>query len=143
METDEENILNAVKKMLCGKVNDVLEVAERAMPLIEFPSSLPGGYLITTPEVRLAVGERTEKDRIIGLDVYSLTITFTVPESGGERNCYAYAGAVEQALREDPALDGTADRAFLFKKEYRAPKRAGIGEPWELVLTLRITTEGI
>jgi hypothetical protein len=120
-----------------------LEDAERAVPLVEFSPSPPGGYLITAPEVRLVTGERTEKDRIIGLDVYSLTVTFTVPENGGERNCYAYAGAVERALREDPTLSGTADRAFLFKKEYHAPKRPDMGEPWELVLTLRVTTEGI
>jgi hypothetical protein len=91
--------------------------------------------------VRLTTGERTEKDRITGLEAYTLTITFTVPENGGEKNCYAYAGAVERALGENPTLGGAADRAFLFKKEYRAPERAGMGEPWEAVLTLRITAE--
>jgi hypothetical protein len=139
----EENIINSLKSMLAGRVNELLEEAERAVPPVEFSPSLPGGYLITAPEVRLATGERTEKDRVVGLDVYSLTVTFTVPEKSGERNCYAYAGAVEQALRENPTLSGVADRAFLFKKEYRTPKRPDMGEPWKLVLTLHITMEGI
>jgi hypothetical protein len=139
----EESIINSLKSLLAGRVNEILEEAERAVPPASFSSSPPGGYLITTPELRLATGERTEKDRIVGLDVYTLTITFTVPENGGECNCYAYAGAVERALRENPTLSGVADRAFLFKKEYRAPKRPDMWEPWELVLTLRVTTEGI
>jgi hypothetical protein len=139
----EESIINSLKSLLAGRVNELLEEAERAVPPVEFLHSPAGGGFVTTPEIRLAMGERTEKDRITGLDVYSLTITFTVPENDGERNCWAYAGAVERALREDPTLSGVADRAFLFKKEYRAPKRAGMGEAWELVLTLRITTEGI
>jgi hypothetical protein len=139
----EESIINSLKSLLAGRVNELLEEAERAVPPVEFSHSPIGGYVVTAPEVRLAVGERTEKDRITGLDVYTLTVTFTVPENDGEKNCYAYAGAVERALREDPTLDGTADRVFLFKKEYRAPKRAGMGEPWELVLTLRVTAEGI
>jgi hypothetical protein len=139
----EESIINSLKSLLAGRVNGILEEAERAVPLVEFSPLPSGGYLITVPKVRLASGERTEKDRIIGLDVYTLTITFTVPEKDGERNCYTYAGAVEWALRENPTLDGVADRVFLFRKEYRAPKRADMGEPWELVLTLHITTEGI
>jgi hypothetical protein len=122
--------------MLRGRVNVVLEETERDLPFIEFSPSSAGGYLITVPEVRLTMGERTEKDRIVRLDVYTLTITFTVPEDGGERNCYVYARAAGRALKENPTLDGAADRAFLFRKEYRAPKRAGMGEPWEVVLTL-------
>jgi hypothetical protein len=43
----EEKIVEAVKKMLCGRVNDVLEEAERAVPMLEFSRSLPGGYLVT------------------------------------------------------------------------------------------------
>jgi hypothetical protein len=138
----EENIINALKSLLAGRVNELLEEAERVIPLIELSPFPAGGYLVTAPEVRLSTGERTEKDRIVGLEAYTLTITFTVPENpDGERNCYAYASAVATALKEDPTLGGAADSAFLFKKEYRAPKRADMGEPWEAVLTLRITAE--
>jgi hypothetical protein len=138
----EESIINSLKSLLAGRVNELLEEAERAVPPVEFPPSPAGTYSVTVPEVRLATGERTEKDRIVGLEVYTLTITFTVPENpDGERNCYAYASAVATALKENPTLGGAADRAFLFRKEYRAPKRADMGEPWEVILTLRITVE--
>jgi hypothetical protein len=94
--------------------------------------------------LRLSVCERTEKERIVWVEAYSLTITFTVPEyPEGERNCYAYAWAVDRALGEDPALGGAASRAVLTGKKYVPPKCAGTGGDWETVLTLRMTVEKI
>jgi hypothetical protein len=55
--------------------------------------------------IALSTCERSEKERIIRLDAYTLAIAFTVPEHpDGERNCYAYAGAVAAALGENPTL---------------------------------------
>jgi hypothetical protein len=83
-----------------------------------------------------------EKERIIRLDAYTLTITFTVPEHpAGERNCYAYASSVATALRENPTLSGVVDRAELTGKKYVPPKQSGTGGDWGMVLTLRITIE--
>jgi hypothetical protein len=138
----EEIVLNSAKKLLSGRVNELLEDVEYPIPLIEFGRSLSGGYAIT-PVLELSTCERSEKERIVRLDAYTLTITFTVPEHPeGERNCYAYAATVATALGEDPTLGGAVSRAVLTGKKYSPPKRPGAGEGWELVLTLRITIEG-
>jgi hypothetical protein len=138
MELAEERILAAVKSLLAWTVNDILEESGLSIPLIECPAlNTAGGYSVTVPDVRLTMAERTEKDRIIRLDAYTLTVTFSLPEQDGERNCYAYAGAVEKALKMNPTLDGAA----LVKKEYRGPRHSGTGEDWEAVLTLRVTVE--
>jgi hypothetical protein len=139
----EENIINSLKFLLSGRVNELLGEAEFLIPPIEFTHKPNGGYYAITPELDIATCERSEKDRIVLLDAYKVTITFTCPEQNGERNGYAYAGAVDRALRDDPTLGGTADYALLVKKDYRGPKHPGTGEGWETVLTLRITAEGI
>jgi hypothetical protein len=139
----EEKLLDSVKKLLVGRVNELLGEREYPIPAIEFGGFLPGGSVVS-PVIRLSTCERSEKERIILMDAYTLTVTFTVPEHpAGERNCYAYAGVVAAALGEDPALGGVAGRAVLAGKKYCPPKHPGTGEGWELVLTLRITTEGI
>jgi hypothetical protein len=142
----EEILLNSIKKLLSGRVNELLGESEYPIPPIEF-GKYRGGSAVAgacSPVITLSACERSEKERIIRLDAYTLTITFTVPEYPvGERNCYAYAGAVAMALLENPALGGAVDRAVLTGKKYVPPKHPGTGEGWELVLTLRITTEGI
>jgi hypothetical protein len=136
----EEMLLNSIKSLLAGRVNELLGEMEWPIPAIEFGSF--GGGSAVVPVVRLEECERTEKERIIRLDAYSLTIAFTVPEiPEGERNCYAYAAAVDRAIREDPALGGVADRAVLTRKKYTPSKHAGTGEDWGLVLSLRVTVE--
>jgi hypothetical protein len=136
----EENILNAVKKLLAGRVNELLGEMEYPIPTVEFGPSGYGGSSVVVPVVSLSTCERSEKERIIRLDAYTLTVTFTVPEwPEGERNCYAYAASVATALKENPTLGGAADRAELTGKKYTAPKQSGIGGEWTVVLTLRVT----
>jgi hypothetical protein len=138
----EETLLNSVEKMLVGRVNELLGEMEYPIPAIEFGRALNRGYGIT-PVLRLSGCERTEKERIVQLDVYTLTITFTIPEHpDGERNCYAYASAVAMAVEEDPTLGGAADRVELTGKKYTPPKQSGTGGDWEVILTLRITVSG-
>jgi hypothetical protein len=138
----EETIINAVKALLSERVNEILGEAEWAVLPIEFGDSPVQGYAIT-PEIRLAECERTEKERLICLEIYSLTIGLSFPEQYGELHCYAYAAAVGRALGEDPTMGGRVDRAVLVKKEYRPPKHPHCWEHWEAVLTLRFTVEGI
>jgi hypothetical protein len=138
----EEILLNSVKKLLAGRDNELLGETEYPIPLIEFGQSLSGGYALT-PALWLSTCERTEKERIIRLDAYTLTITFTVPEHpDGERNSYAYAWAAAMALQENPTLGGIANRAVLTGKKYTPPKQSGTGGDWEVMLTLRVTMEG-
>jgi hypothetical protein len=139
----EEAIMGAVKQLLSGRVNEMLGEAQFSIPLVEF-----GGYsgsLTISPAIALSTCERTEKERIIRLDAYTLTIAFTVPEhpsdqrSFGERNCYAYAAAVDRALAEDPALGGVAERAVLTGKKYVEAQTPYCGDCWNVVLTLKVS----
>jgi hypothetical protein len=136
----EEKIINLVKKLISGRVNELLGEIECPIPLVEFGNYRGGSAVV--PVIALSTCERSEKERIIQLDAYTLTITFTVPEwPGGDRNCYAYAASVATALGENPTLGGAASRAVLTGKKYAPPKHPGTGEGWELVLTLRVTVE--
>jgi hypothetical protein len=129
----EETLLNSVKKLLAGPVNELLGGLEHPIPPIEFGRSLSGGYGVS-PVLRLSTGERTEKERLIRLEVYTLTITFTVPEGPEtERYCYAYAAAVIAALEDDPTLGEAVDRAELTGKKYVPPQYPGTGGDWETV----------
>jgi hypothetical protein len=137
----EEILLNSVKKLLSGPVNELLGEIEYPIPPIEFGNYLGGSVI--TPVITLTTCERTEKERIIRLDAYTLTITFTVPEHPeGERNSYAYAWAAAVALQENPTLGGIVDRAVLAGKKYVPPKQNGTGGDWTVVLSLRLTVEG-
>jgi hypothetical protein len=137
----EEIVLNSVKKLLSGRVNELLGETEYPIPPIEFTKYRNGSTVV--PVIGLSACERTEKERIVRLDAYSLTVTFTVPEHPtGDRNCYAYAASVATALREDPTLGGVVDRAELTGKKYSPPKCAGTGADWTITLTLRVTVEG-
>jgi hypothetical protein len=137
----EEIVLNSVKKLLSGRVNELLRETEYPIPSIEFAKYRGGSTVV--PVITLSTCERSEKERIVRLDAYTLTIAFTVPEHpAGDRNCYAYASSVATALGEDPTLGGTVDRAELAGKKYSPPKCAGTGADWGITLTLRITTEG-
>jgi hypothetical protein len=137
----EEILLNAVKKLLAGRVNELLAETEYPIPPIECGGYRGGSCVV--PVISLSSCERSEKERIVRLDAYTLTVAFTMPEwPGGERNCYAYAATVATALKEDPTLGGIADRAELAGKKYAPPKQSGTGGEWEVILTLRITVEG-
>jgi hypothetical protein len=138
----EEILLNSVKKLLSGRVNQLLTETEYPIPPIEFGRSSSESHALT-PALWLSTGERTEKERIIRLDAYTLTITLNMTEyPEGERNCYAYAWAVATALQENPALGGMVDRAVLAGKKYNPPKQSGTGGDWTVVLSLRSTVEG-
>jgi hypothetical protein len=143
----EETLLNSVKKLLLGRVNELLGKTEYPIPTIEFAKYRGGSTVV--PVITLSTCERSEKERIVRLDAYTLTITFTVPEhpsdqrSVGERNCYAYAASVAAALKENSTLGGAINRAELTGKKYSPPKCAGTGADWGVTLTLRLIVEGV
>ena len=136
----ETRIIAAVRKLLTGKVNEMLGEMECPVPLIEFTDYKGGG--VVCPAISLTGCEQTEKERIIRLDAYSLTITFSLPDvPDSELHCYAYSGAVGRAFNDDPALGGIVDRAYIIGKKYVSPKKPYCGEGWELIVILRVTVE--
>jgi hypothetical protein len=142
----EQRIISAVKSVLSESVNDLLCDMQYPLPPVEW-----GDYCgaaaspvetAVVPAVALSACERTEKERIVQVEAYSLTVTFTLPETPeSELHCYAYSGAVTRALHDNPTLGGVVDRAVITAKKYISPKKANCGQGWELVVTLRITTE--
>ena len=138
----EQQIIGAVRKLLTGRVNEILQNWEFLIPIIEFGNI--GCNYAAAPLITLSGCERTEKERIIRLDAYSLTITFYLQEhEDGELYCYGYAYAFTKALGEDVTLGGIVDKAVVTGKKYAPPKKPNCGEGWGLTLTLRITFEEI
>jgi len=137
----EMRIISAVRELLTGKVNELLGDMEFSIPLVEFGDYQGGGVVV--PVVALTSCERSEKERLILVDAFSVSITFTLPDmEESEFNCYAYSAVVGKALELNPTLGGVADRAVVSGKKYVEPKKQGCGEGWQLVITLRITVEG-
>jgi len=138
----EQQIIEAVRKLLSGRVNEILSKWEFLIPVVEF-SNFANRHIVA-PAISLVSCERTEKERIIRLDAYSLSISFTLPETQEtELYCYGYAAAVCKALGENPTLGGVVDRAVISGKKYNQPKKPGCGEDWEMVIALRVTVEGM
>jgi hypothetical protein len=134
----EMRIISAVRELLTGRVNEILRNWQELIPIIEF-GEYGCGYA-TVPVITLSSCEQTEKERIICLDAYSLTITFSLPETpDSELFCYGYSAAFGKALNEDPTLGGVTDRAVITGKKYNSPKKLHCGEEWGLIISLRVT----
>jgi hypothetical protein len=136
----EQRIITAVRELLSGKVNELLGEMKIAIPLIEF--GIYRGVLVVVPVITLSSCECSEKERIVRMDAYSLSITFSMPETvESEFFCYAYASAVRKAVEKNSTLNGLANRVMIAGKKYTAPKTENCGQGWELVITLQITLE--
>jgi hypothetical protein len=133
-------IIGGIKRLLAGRVNEILGKAEFNAPLIEF-GRLRGGSAVV-PVICLSACEWTEKERIIRLDAYSLTIAFALPEMAeGELCRYACTAAVELALLENPTLEGAASRTVMTGKKYKPPKDPHCGEGWEVELKIHVLVD--
>ena len=138
----EHQIIEAIRKLLTGQVNEILRNSPSVIPVIEF-GDYGCGYGVA-PAIVLSACERTEKERIVRLDAYSLTITFSLHETPeSELHCYAYSGAVSRAIYDNPTLGGIADWAVVTGKKYISSKKPNCGEGWQLAITLRVTVEGM
>jgi hypothetical protein len=138
----EQQIIEAVRGLLAGRVNELLGDIHTDIPLIEFGNYCGGNVVV--PSVGFSSCEGSEKERIIRQDAYTLTVVLTLPETlDSELFCYAYSGAVSRAVFDNPTLGGVADRAVVTGKKYIQPKKANCGQGWELVITLRVTVEAM
>jgi len=136
----EQQIIEAIRKLLTERVNEILSHWEFFVPVIEFGNI--GALYAVAPVISLSSCEQTEKERIIRQDAYSLSITLVLQEhEDGELYCYAYATAFAKALGEDVTLGGVVDRAIITGKKYIPPKKSYCGEGWEVVISLRVTVE--
>jgi hypothetical protein len=138
----EEAILSAIKGLLARRVNELLMDYEFQCPVIEF-----GNYQnekTVTPEITISICEKTEKERIIRLDAYTVTIGFTFADQR-DTPVYAYAfnGVINKALAENQTLDGIADFAVITSQKITPPKKPHCGEDWRLDIALRVTVEGM
>jgi hypothetical protein len=138
----EQNIITAIKRLLTGRVNEILGEAQFTAPVIEFGSH--SGMTTIYPVISLSTCERTEKERLIKQEAYTLTITFEIQETQDSHLlCYAFSAAISKALSDDPTLGGVADRATVSGKKYNPPKVKNCGQSWELVIAIRVTVEGV
>jgi len=138
----EQRIIDAVRKMLSGRVNEILRDDKFDVPIIEF-ADYWCGYAVA-PVITLSSCEKTEKERIVRLDAYSLTVSFELPETfETESQCYAITAAVCMAIKENPTLSGVVDRAVMTGEKYNKPKKPHCGEGWGVVISLRVTVEEI
>ncbi|MDR0287191.1 MAG: hypothetical protein LBI03_05740 [Clostridiales bacterium] len=139
-ELIEMQIMNAVRKLLTENANELLGSIEYAIPLVEFGNY--GGNDVVFPSLSISTCELTEKERIIRLSAFTLTISFNVPDNpDSELHSYTYAWAVCRAFEGNATLEGIADRAVVTAKKFNAPKNPNCGQSWEVVLTVRITNE--
>ena len=136
----EQRIIGAVRGLLIGRVNELLRELQFYIPVIEFKGN--SDWSSVDPLISLSGCEQTEKERLIKIEAYSLTVTFNVPEfDDSQLFCYAYASAFGKAIEENPTLGGVVSRAVVSGKKYIQPKKLHCGDDWGLIISLRITVE--
>ena len=74
----ETKILNAVRELLERRVNEIFSDWELLIPVVEF-SKFQNKFVVS-PVISLSGCERTEKERLIKIDAYTVSITFTIQE---------------------------------------------------------------
>jgi len=138
----EMDIKEAVRKLLLGRVNEILN--EYQFMFGVFEDGLFKSNITIVPVINITKCERTEKERIICIDAYSLTISLSVPENDdSEYFCYGYSHAIDKALKENPTLGGKVDKAIVTDVKVLPPKVANCGMEWEATVNVRITVEGM
>jgi len=138
----ELQIISAIRELLTVKVNKIIEKWDFFLPLVEIGKY--SGSNVVNPIIFLSSCEQTEKERIIKIDSYSLTITFTVPETPDcELYCYGYSNAFDKALSLDKTLGGIVQCATITGTKYIPPKKPNCGMFWVMVISLRIVIEGM
>jgi len=136
----EQQVITAVREILTGRINRMLSDMRFPVPSVEFADYF-GGYAVV-PLIALSTCERIEKERIIRMDTFSMTVVFTLPETPeSELHCYAYSGAVSRAIYDNPTLGGIVDRVVITGKKYLSPKKPNCGDGWQLIVSMRITVE--
>jgi hypothetical protein len=132
MKTNEEMLLEMTEELLSSAVNYYLNELDETVPLFEIEKKRSLGAYGVKPLIDITECELSEKERVIKLQAYTLTITFCVKGFENKRLLYIYAYAIEKAIACDPTFCGVADRVALTHKKYSAE---------QVVITLRATLE--
>jgi hypothetical protein len=107
-------ILEAVDRRLLPSVNKILGEGSETVPLLVDDISVTAAVTGT---------ERTEKERIVGLDAYFCTISFelaelsTCEEEGRDSRVFQYGAAFQMAVRADMSLGGIASRCIVAERK--------------------------
>jgi len=134
----ETRIINAVQFLIETRVNEIFRDYEILTPIIEFGKFNSA----VVPEITINSCETTEKERIVKIDAYSVSITFTVPDTpDSEVFCYGYCHVFNKAVSGNPTLGGVVERAVITEKKYVPPKVRNCGQEWQVVISLRVTVE--
>ena len=137
----EDTIIGGVKSLLTSRINELLGEIEYNIPIIEFGNY--SGANVIVPKIELKSCERTEKERLILLDAYTLTVTFDLPESPDSvLFTWIYFCALNKVFNDNPTLDGIADRVTMIDEDIKPPKVLHCGQDWQVTIKLRITVEG-
>jgi len=140
----EKKILGAIRKLLVDDVNKLLEGLSFHVPTLEFGTH--SGREVIVPHVSLSACERSEKERIVFVNAYTVEIGIPVDDLrdwDGELLAFAYGAAIRRAVRLNPSLGGLADRTVITKMDYLEPKRRFCGDCWIVAARLRVTVEGL
>jgi hypothetical protein len=137
----EEAIIKAVENLLSSRMNELLGQLDYPIPYVEFGTY--SGDSIVSPKIAITVCGRTEKERLILLDAYTLSITFNLPETPDSvLFTFAYSCASNKVFTDDPTLGGIVDRVVIMEEKIIPPKTPNCGQEWQVAITLRITVEG-
>ncbi|GHU40836.1 hypothetical protein FACS1894190_08210 [Spirochaetia bacterium] len=137
MKTIEEQLIEMINEILTSTVNFYLSEMEEFVPLVELSSSGKLGSYGVCPQIELSEAARTDKDRIVRTDAYTMTITFVMNSQNNKRDVYCYAAALESAINDDPTFGGVADRVAFVNRKYKGMAESS-GE-CQAVFTLRVT----
>jgi hypothetical protein len=137
MKTNEEMLLEMTAELLSGGVNFYLNELDETVPLFEIDGQHKLGAYGVKPDIDISDCELSEKERVIRLQAYTLTITFCVKSFEHKRLLYIYAYAIEKAIACDPTFGGVADRVALIHKKY-SKRDAGM---WEIAISVRAVIE--
>ena len=137
MKPVEIELLERLEILFLGRVNELLYDEEaRLAPFRDFS----GVGLASHDKIRAGLNidecEQTEKERLLKMCAWTITIDFKVRDDG-ERKRFYYGTALEQALFEDRTLGGLAASISLIKTKY---SRLGI-DSYEIIMTLRASAQ--
>jgi hypothetical protein len=138
-EPIEPRILEALRHLLTGRVNELLLELHHQIPLVE--NGHFDSFSAVSPVITIGNSKITEKERIIHQRTFKVKITLEVAESpDSELLCYFYINAFLRALIKNPTLYAVAQYASAVKTDVIPPKKPNCGESWQVKLSLKIHT---